>query len=116
MDRARAVRAAVWQVMRSLIANAGVPWLQAVEQFEMTHRKALEHKLDEILKLGGEGLMLHRADALYTTGRSDVLLKMKLWHDAEATVIAYQSGKGKYTGMLGVPACPAHPPSAATVA
>ena len=29
--------------------------------------------------------MLHRADALYTTGRSDVLLKMKLWHDASAT-------------------------------
>jgi len=45
--------------------------------------------------------MLHRADAIYTTGRSDVLLKMKLWHDAEATVIAHQPGKGKYAGMLG---------------
>ena len=89
------------QVMRTLIASAGVPWLQAVDQFEMSNRKALEHKLDEILKLGGEGLMLHRADALYTTGRSDVLLKMKLWHDAEATVIGHQPGKGKYAGMLG---------------
>jgi DNA ligase-1 len=45
--------------------------------------------------------MLHRADALYTTGRSDVLLKMKLWRDAEATVIGHQPGKGKYGGMLG---------------
>ena len=45
--------------------------------------------------------MLHRADALYVTGRSDVLLKLKLWHDAEATVIAHMPGKGKYTGMLG---------------
>ena len=89
------------QAMRSLIASAGVPWLQVVEQFEMSNRKALEHKLDEILKLGGEGLMLHRADALYTTGRSDVLLKMKLWHDAEATVIGHQPGKGKYAGTLG---------------
>ena len=26
---------------------------------------------------------------------------MKLWHDAEATVIAHQPGKGKYTGTLG---------------
>ena len=45
--------------------------------------------------------MLHRADALYTTGRNDVLLKMKLWHDAEATVIGHQPGRGKYVGMLG---------------
>ena len=66
------------------VAHANVPWLQVVEQWEITSRKALDQKLAEILKLGGEGLMLHRADATYTTGRSDVLLKMKLWHDAEA--------------------------------
>jgi DNA ligase-1 len=87
--------------LRSLVAVAGVPWLQAAEQFELSSRKALTRKLDEIVKLGGEGIMLHRADALYTTGRSDVLLKMKLWHDAEATVIGHQSGNGKYAGMLG---------------
>ncbi len=83
------------------VAHANVPWLQVVEQWEITSRKALDQKLAEILKLGGEGLMLHRADATYTTGRSDVLLKMKLWHDAEAEVIGHQPGKGKYDGMLG---------------
>jgi DNA ligase-1 len=87
--------------LQGLLADAGVPWLRAAEQFELHDRKALTRKLDDIVKLGGEGLMLHRADALYTTGRSDVLLKMKLWHDAEATVIGYQPGKGKYAGMLG---------------
>ena len=89
------------QSLRNEIAAAGVPWLQAVEQFEIRDRKALDLKLDEILKIGGEGLMLHRADALYATGRSDILLKMKLWHDAEATVIAHKQGKGKYKGLLG---------------
>ena len=89
------------QALRKAVAAAGVPWLQAVEQFEIRDRKALDRKLDEILKIGGEGLMLHRADALYTTGRSDVLLKMKLWHDAEAMVVAHQPGKGKYKGQLG---------------
>jgi DNA ligase-1 len=89
------------EVLRGVIGTAGVPWLQAVEQIALKDRKALEHKLDDILKIGGEGLMLHRADALYTTGRSDALLKMKLWHDAEATVIAHQTGKGKFAGMLG---------------
>jgi DNA ligase-1 len=87
--------------LRKLIAEAGVPWLQAVDQFEVSSRKALKKKLDEIVKDGGEGLMLHRADALYMTGRSDVLLKMKPWNDAEATVVAHLPGKGKYAGMLG---------------
>jgi DNA ligase-1 len=89
------------QVLRAVLAEAGVPWLQAVEQFDIGNRKALAQKLAEIVKAGGEGLMLHRADALYTTGRSDVLLKMKPWNDAEATVIAHQPGRGKYAGMLG---------------
>ncbi len=89
------------QAIRGVIASTGVPWLQAVDQFEVKNRKALKKTLDEIIKGGGEGLMLHRADALYTTGRSDALLKVKPWNDAEATVIAHQPGKGKYAGMLG---------------
>ena len=89
------------ELLKREVQHANVPWLQVVEQWEITSRKALDQKLAEILKLGGEGLMLHRADATYTTGRSDVLLKMKLWHDAEAEVIGHQPGKGKYDGMLG---------------
>jgi DNA ligase 1 len=45
--------------------------------------------------------MLHRADALYKTGRSDTLLKMKPWEDAEAVVIGHVPGKGKYAVVLG---------------
>jgi DNA ligase-1 len=89
------------QGLRKAVAEAGVPWLQAVEQSEISHRKELALKFADIIKAGGEGLMLHRADALYTSGRSDVLLKMKPWNDAEATVIAHQPGKGKYAGLLG---------------
>ena len=33
--------------------------------------------------------------------RSDVLLKLKRWLDAEAIVIGHQPGRGKYAGMLG---------------
>jgi len=86
--------------LREVVAKTDVPWLQALEQFELGSRQALNNKLQEMVKAGGEGLMLHRADAQYTTGRSDVLLKMKQWHDAEATVIGHQPGKGKYSGRL----------------
>lgn len=89
------------QAIEKIVQKAAVPWLAAVAQSEVADRKTLETKLAQIVKAGGEGLMLHRADALYSTGRSDALLKMKAWHDAEATVLAHSPGKGKYQGVLG---------------
>jgi DNA ligase-1 len=87
--------------IKALIAQTGVPWLQPVEQFRLSDAKALQKKLDEAVRGGGEGLMLHRADARYETGRSSALLKLTPWLDAEARVIAHLPGKGKYAGMLG---------------
>ncbi len=45
--------------------------------------------------------MLHLTDSEYTTGRCDVLLKLKLQYDAEAMVIAHVAEKGKNKGKLG---------------
>ena len=77
------------------------PQLVAVKQFRVADRMTLKRKLDEVVKGGGEGLMLHRADAPYVTGRSDVLLKLKPLDDTEAIVVEHIPGKGKYAGMLG---------------
>ena len=87
--------------MQGIVAEAGVPWLQVVEQTRVSHRAALMQKLDAVVHAGGEGLMLHRADAAYVTGRSDALLKLKPWQDAEAIVVGHTPGKGKYQGMTG---------------
>ena len=87
--------------MRQLVAQAKLPWLQAVEQTRVADRAALMQRLDAVMRAGGEGLMLHRADAPYLTGRSDALLKLKPWQDAEAIVIGHTPGKGKYQGMTG---------------
>lgn len=45
--------------------------------------------------------MLRRVDAPYRSGRSDDLIKLKTVDDAEATVVGYVPGKGKYQGMTG---------------
>ena len=87
--------------MRTIVAQAHVPWLQMVEQFRVADPAALKQHLDRVVREGGEGLMLHRADAPYRTGRQDVLLKLKPWQDAEATVVGYTPGKGKYLGLTG---------------
>ena len=87
--------------MQAIVAGAGVPWLQAVEQVRLANRDELMKRLDAIVRAGGEGLMLHRADAAYLTGRSDALLKLKPWQDAEAVVVGHTPGTGKYRGMTG---------------
>lgn len=89
------------QAIRRIVDEAAIPWLQAVEQSEVGSRKELDRRLARVVRAGGEGLMLHRADAPYATGRSDDLLKMKPLQDAEATVIGHLPGKGKYREMLG---------------
>ena len=87
--------------MREIVRQANIPWLREIEQFSVVDRNSLQKRMKEVVKAGGEGLMLHRADALYETGRSDTLLKMKPWEDAEAVVIGHVPGKGKNAGMLG---------------
>jgi DNA ligase 1 len=84
-----------------IVARVNWPQLIAVEQYHVADRAALKRKLDEVVRGGGEGLMLHLADAPYSTGRSDVLLKLKPLQDTEAVVIEHIPGKGKYHGMLG---------------
>lgn len=90
-----------YEQIKRVVAAANFPQLVAVEQFRLPDNAALKRKLAEIVRAGGEGLMLHRADAPYVTGRNDALLKLKPLDDAEATVIGHVPGKGKYTGMMG---------------
>ncbi|UCV24213.1 DNA ligase [Ferribacterium limneticum] len=87
--------------IRRIVCQANVPWLFEIKQFFPVDRGNLKKRLDEVVRGGGEGLMLHLADAPYETGRSDVLLKVKPWQDAEAVVIGHQPGKGRFAGMLG---------------
>lgn len=77
------------------------PWLRAVPQARGTTREALTRQLQDIVRAGGEGLMLHRGGATYRQGRSADLLKLKPFDDAEALVIGHEPGKGKYAGQLG---------------
>jgi DNA ligase 1 len=84
-----------------IVKKAHLPHLKAAAQFKVKDEAALNVLLQQVVKNGGEGLMLHRADAEYETGRSSALLKLKPLFDAEATVVAHTAGRGKYKGKLG---------------
>ena len=87
--------------IKLIIRGIDSPQIVGVEQFRIATQTALKDRLKSVVAAGGEGLMLHRADALYVTGRNDALLKLKLLSDAEAVIVAHVPGKGKYAGMLG---------------
>ena len=56
---------------------------------------------NKALKAGYEGSIYRNPDGLYKGTRSWDLMKFKDFHDAEATIVNYEVGKGKREGTLG---------------
>ncbi len=76
-------------------------FVQLLPQQQLQTKAQLDELLQKVVAQGGEGLMLHRSDALYQSGRVTHLQKLKLFDDAEAKVVAHVPGKGQFSGMLG---------------
>jgi DNA ligase 1 len=89
------------QRIREIVEVAKFPQLVAVLQTPIASRAELQKKFDVIVRDRAEGLMLHLASAPYSTGRSDVLLKLKPLLDTEARVVEHVPGNGKYKNMMG---------------
>ena len=87
--------------LRAAVSALNHTWVQAVPQRKVAGDAELQALLREVVRGGGEGLMLHRGASLYRAGRGDDLLKLKTHDDAEARVIAHVPGKGKHAGRLG---------------
>ncbi|WNC73039.1 DNA ligase [Thalassotalea psychrophila] len=87
--------------IQHLVETSNSPYLKFIEQLSFTDNQQLQHYFDRIVAVGGEGVMLHKKVAYYQIGRTNNILKLKAFQDAEATVIGYAQGKGKFQGMLG---------------
>ena len=87
--------------LQRIAAQAGWSAFQAVEQRPLRDGAELQRRLDEVIAAGGEGLVLHRADAPYLSGRTDALRKLKPLDDAEAVVVGHEAGQGRHAGRLG---------------
>jgi DNA ligase-1 len=90
-----------WRALRSLGEATRAQTLAIVEQARVRDVAELKARLWEVERQGGEGLILHRADSRYVGARTGDLLKFKSYADAEAQVVGYVEGRGKYAGMMG---------------
>ena len=84
-----------------IVARSKSPRIEVAPQELVADRTALSKRLDDVVRGGGEGLMLHVASAPARSGRSDVLMKLKPHLDAEAVVVGHHAGSGKYSGQVG---------------
>lgn len=80
-------------------------YAEFVDQYKCTSKQQLEDDLKKMIKLGGEGLMIRQPGSVYERCRSKTLLKLKKFYDAEAVVIGYDPGKGRFTGAVGALRC-----------
>ena len=87
--------------LRKLLPIPEAPWVVPVAQQRATTHAQLQALLDKTVKLGGEGLVLHRGASLYQGERNADLLKFKPYDDAEARVAGHIAGRGKHAGRLG---------------
>lgn len=76
-------------------------YIEIVAQIVCKDRKHLDTFLSTVEAKGGEGIMLREPSASYVHGRSNTLLKVKTFHDADGILVDYTAGKGKYEGMVG---------------
>lgn len=84
-----------------LVKERGPAYAMSHEHTRCEGIAHLKEELQRVEALGGEGLMLRQPESRYVVGRSSSLLKVKTFHDAEATVIGHQPGAGRHKGRLG---------------
>lgn len=87
--------------LQSTLAATQAPWLMPVVQQAVKDARALQTLLRDTVQQGGEGLMLHRANALWQPGRTEALYKFKPELDEEGLVVGHQAGKGRLKGQTG---------------
>jgi DNA ligase-1 len=90
------------QRLLQLQAHSEFPtWVSVAPQWRVANEDILLSQLQDFLSLKAEGLMLHNGQSLYTGKRTNDLLKLKASLDAEARVLSYVAGKGKYLNQMG---------------
>ncbi len=76
-------------------------YVHIIRQRVCHDRKELNTFLHSVEAKGGEGVVIKNPQVRYVTGRSDQVLKVKSFQDAEGVVLAINPGKGRNSGKMG---------------
>ena len=88
-------------VLKEKFSTIKTPYAEIHNQIICESHDHLNKILEEVISLGGEGLIVRDPKAPYENRRVDTLLKVKKFLDAEATVIAHHKGTGRLSFTMG---------------
>ena len=94
--------------MVELVANlqlSGVHDISVVEfRICNTHQEAIDH-FEEVVKAGGEGVVLKNFKGVWKDGTSADQIKLKIIVEGELLVVGMTEGEGRLKGMCGALIC-----------
>lgn len=95
-----------YETIAQLRSNVVVPVHQERLPFKQVDAvERLRTFTADIINRGGEGAIVRDPMARYSVGKQHHILKVKPRQDAEARIVGFKSGQGKYFGMIGSICC-----------
>jgi len=88
-------------ILKEKISKLNCDWVKLCEQTVVKSQEHLNEEMVKVLEMGGEGLMIKDPSSKYEHRRSDKLLKIKKFDDAEAKVTGWEYGTGKNEEVMG---------------
>lgn len=93
------------KAMEEVLSGIDNPYIKCHAHRECSGFDDLFAELDRVNNAEGEGLMLREPKSMYENRRSTSLLKVKTFHDDEATVLGYKEGTRSSEGLIGALHC-----------
>lgn len=106
---------------RRAVLNTMVPTgndvriLPILKKYDKSIDPAIYNLLDDVVKSGGEGLMINTSSGLYVPKRTDDLLKVKQVQTIDMRVVDTEFGSGKYELCVGYIYCEATLPNGSKI-
>eukprot|EP01125_Pyxidicula_operculata_P011068 TRINITY_DN3614_c0_g1_i2.p1 TRINITY_DN3614_c0_g1~~TRINITY_DN3614_c0_g1_i2.p1 ORF type:complete len:298 (-),score=63.74 TRINITY_DN3614_c0_g1_i2:103-996(-) len=91
------------EIVDEIIAKSKSPFLAKVDMVKCEGPDHLQKMLDDVTKLGGEGLMIRQPGSLYIQGRSESLQKVKAFEDMEVKFVSRHPTPGYHSYLCETP-------------
>ena len=92
-------------VLSEFLASHPNPRIAIIAQKPVISNLNMQKFLTSVVNAGGEGIVVRDPAAPYASGRSDKIMKIKPFKDAECRIVALNEGKGKFANALGSVIC-----------
>lgn len=90
-----------YEQLKVILEDINSPYLLLHQQEVCKNDEMLQKKMDEVVKIDGEGMIVRDSQGYYENTRSKSMLKVKRFHDAEAIVQKHLKGTGRLCFTMG---------------